>query len=73
VLFLLRPRQTYMPYAMPSRARPQGAPALPDPSAPVAPAADPVAQLQQLAALHESGKLTDEEFAAAKQTVLGAS
>jgi hypothetical protein len=31
---------------------------------------DTVAQLQQLAQLHESGVLTDEEFASAKQKVL---
>jgi hypothetical protein len=30
-----------------------------------------MAQLQQLAALHSSGVLTDEEFAAAKQKLLG--
>ncbi len=31
---------------------------------------DTVAQLQQLAQLHDSGVLTDEEFASAKQKVL---
>ena len=35
-----------------------------------APEADLTAQLQQLAQLHESGVLTDEEFAAAKQKLL---
>ena len=35
-----------------------------------APAADMMTQLQQLAQLHESGALTDEEFAAAKQKLL---
>ena len=43
-------------------------------SAPEAPAADTgtdmVEQLQQLAQLHESGVLTDEEFASAKQKLL---
>jgi hypothetical protein len=31
---------------------------------------DTVAQLQQLAQLHDSGALTDEEFASAKQKLL---
>ena len=35
-----------------------------------APAVDLTAQLQQLAQLHESGVLSDEEFAAAKQRLL---
>ena len=35
-----------------------------------APAPDMMAQLQQLAQLHDSGALTDEEFAAAKQKLL---
>jgi hypothetical protein len=49
-------------------------PALQDESYASPPAADSgsdtVAQLQQLAQLHESGVLTDEEFASAKQKVL---
>ena len=32
---------------------------------------DPVAQLAQYAKLHDSGVLTDEEFAAAKAKILG--
>jgi hypothetical protein len=36
-----------------------------------APAEDPTAQIQQLAQLHASGALTDEEFAAAKAKILG--
>jgi hypothetical protein len=36
-----------------------------------APAADPTAELQQLAALHAQGILTDEEFAAKKAQILG--
>jgi len=41
-------------------------------AAPIEPAAGPdlTAQLQQLAQLHDSGILTDEEFAAAKQKLL---
>ena len=35
-----------------------------------APASDLTAQLQQLAQLHDSGVLTDEEFAAGKQKLL---
>ena len=35
------------------------------------PAEDSTAQIQQLAQLHASGALTDEEFAAAKAKVLG--
>ena len=35
-----------------------------------APATDLTAQIQQLAQLHESGALSDEEFAAAKQRLL---
>jgi thiaminase len=36
-----------------------------------APAEDSTAQIQQLAQLHASGALTDEEFAAAKAKILG--
>jgi membrane protease subunit (stomatin/prohibitin family) len=56
----------------------QQAPAEPAPAAPApAPAAAPsagddtIARLTQLASLHDSGALTDEEFAAAKAQVLG--
>jgi hypothetical protein len=38
---------------------------------PAAPTADPIAQLKQLGELHESGVLTDEEFAAQKAKLLG--
>lgn len=49
---------------------PAAAPA-PAPAPAVAPAADDtIARLQQLAALHDAGSLTDEEFAAAKAQVL---
>jgi hypothetical protein len=68
MLFLLRPRQTWIPYA------PLGGP----PAPPVVhragpPARDPVADLKELAKLHDSGALTDDEFAAAKQRVLNSS
>lgn len=36
-----------------------------------APAADPIEQLKELGQLHESGVLTDEEFAAQKAKLLG--
>ena len=39
--------------------------------APAAPAADPIQQLKDLAALKEQGILTDEEFAAQKAKILG--
>jgi len=45
----------------------QQAAAAPEPApapAPAAPAPDPIAQLTQLAALRDSGALTEEEFAA---------
>jgi hypothetical protein len=45
-------------------------PAPPAPTAPVSAASDRIAQLQQLASLHDSGALTDEEFTAAKAQVL---
>jgi hypothetical protein len=45
----------------------------PSPPAPPADAArGPVAELERLAHLHESGALTDVEFAAAKRRALGA-
>ena len=47
----------------------QGAEAVHAPPPPPAP--DPIAQLKDLAELHASGVLTDEEFAAQKAKVLG--
>ena len=38
---------------------------------PAAPAEDPFAQIEKLSKLHDSGALTDEEFAAAKAKILG--
>ena len=49
--------------------QPAPAPAAAPPSAPGA-GSDTVALLQELASLHASGVLTDDEFAAAKQKVL---
>jgi uncharacterized membrane protein YebE (DUF533 family) len=51
--------QTQAPQAAP--------PPAPTPAAP----ADSTAELERLAKLHESGALTDEEFAAAKSKLLG--
>jgi len=57
-------RQGY--YDEPEPSQPQAAPAPPPAAAP-----DPIAQLKDLAALHEQGVLTDAEFAAQKAKVLG--
>ena len=87
MLFLYRPRQTYMPFRRPrprtdqdlynyqlqqafsaTRQVPAYAPA----DAPAAaPAEDPLARLRELAELHDTGVLTDDEFAAAKAKLLG--
>jgi membrane protease subunit (stomatin/prohibitin family) len=40
-------------------------------AAPPPPEQDPMAKLKELGQLHESGVLTDEEFAAAKAKILG--
>ncbi|HKH56037.1 MAG TPA: hypothetical protein VKA58_11335 [Propionibacteriaceae bacterium] len=81
MLFLYRPRQTWMPFRPPRRRtdqdrynlRMQQAYAATRRVAPYTPAAadpaevaDPVARLRDLARLHESGVLSDAEFAAAK-------
>jgi hypothetical protein len=42
----------------------------PPPPPPAAPAVDPISQLKDLAALHEQGVLTDEEFAVQKAKIL---
>jgi membrane protease subunit (stomatin/prohibitin family) len=52
--------------AQAAQAPPEAAPA----PAPAAPAADPVAQLTQLAALKDSGALTEAEFEAEKAKIL---
>jgi hypothetical protein len=80
MLFLYRPRQTWMPFSLPRNRTQQAAynrqlqarfesshrvaPAVPSP------ARDPIAELRELAALHASGALTDAEFSAAKARVL---
>jgi Short C-terminal domain len=47
------------------------APPPPPPAPAAAPAPDTIAELERLARLHESGALTDQEFAAAKARALG--
>ncbi len=56
-------------FALGRRAAMRGRPLVALPAAPTA--ADTVARLKELSALHESGQLSDEEFAAAKRRVLG--
>jgi hypothetical protein len=80
MLFLYRPRQTWMPFALPRNRTDQAAynrqlqerfqATRRVPAATPAAARDPVAELKDLVALHESGALTDDEFAAAKSRVL---
>jgi len=55
------------PYAQ--EPEPTYAPPPPAPAA--APAADPIAQLKELAELKQQGILTEEEFAAQKARILG--
>jgi hypothetical protein len=52
--------------------QPQQQYAAPPPPPPAAPAADPVAQLKELADLKNQGILTEEEFAAQKAKILAA-
>jgi hypothetical protein len=57
----------YAPPAAPPAYAPPAAPA----AAPAAPATDLTSQIEQLAALHTAGVLSDEEFAAGKAKLLG--
>ena len=81
MLFLYRPRQTWMPFALPRSRSQQAAynrqmqdrfattrrvaPGAPAPSEP-----DPLTQLKELGELHRTGVLTDAEFEAAKAKLL---
>jgi hypothetical protein len=56
--------------AAPAPPPPAQAPAQPPPAAAPGAGSDIVARLQELANLHASGVLNDDEFAAAKQKVL---
>ena len=81
MLFLYRPRQTWMPYALP-RSRTQQAEynrQLQDkfastrrvaPAVPATTERDSLADLKQLGQLHQSGVLTDAEFETAKAKLL---
>ena len=84
VLFLYRPRQTWMPYRLPRsrseqaqynrqlQARFAASQRVPPPSAPTGwSPPDEVAALKELASLHATGALSDAEFEAAKAKVLG--
>jgi hypothetical protein len=82
MLFLYRPRQTYMPFRLPRHRTQQdeynahlqqtfAATHRVAPQEPSSAERDPIAALKELAALHESGMLSDEELAAAKARVLG--
>ena len=63
-----RQQQKYA--AQDAAAQPMEA-AQPIEAAPAAPAEDPFEQIEKLSKLHDSGALTDEEFAAAKAKILG--
>ena len=62
-------RATQQGAAPPPAPAPEPAPA-PAPAPATSAATDRISQLQQLASLHDSGALTDEEFSAAKAQVL---
>ena len=58
----------------PLRIRPTPSAAAPPPPAPPPPAPaadDATSEIERLASLHDSGTLTDDEFAAAKAKILG--
>jgi hypothetical protein len=83
MLFLYRPRQTWMPYSLPRNRTQQGnynrhlqdqfeathrvPPAVPAPAPTGAPF---VAELRELGEMHRTGVLTDAEFEAAKAKLL---
>ena len=84
MLFLLRPRQTWIPYALPRSREQQDAynrqledaytstRRVGSPPANAEPSAsDPIHQLQDLARLRDSGALSEAEFTALKAKVLG--
>jgi hypothetical protein len=53
-----------------AQEQPQAAAQPAPPAAPAQEAKDPIERLKELGALHESGVLTDEEFASAKAKIL---
>ena len=81
MLFLYRPRETWMPFSLPRNRTDQAAynrqlqqkfqsTRRVAPPVPAAAQRDLVADLRELGALHESGVLTDAEFEAAKTALL---
>jgi hypothetical protein len=84
MLFLYRPRQTWLPVKLPRNLTVQQQRAynlqMQDrfdatrrvaPAAPAAAERDPLDALERLGALHAAGTLSDDEFASAKAKVLG--
>ena len=84
MLFLYRPRQTWMPHSRPRdvmqqdmynqhlQEKYQATVRVPRPAPAAVPAATgPVEALQQRGELHASGVLTDSEFTAAKARAIG--
>jgi hypothetical protein len=84
MLFLYRPRQTWLPIKVPRNMTVQQQRAYNlqmqnqfdstrrvAPAPPAASERDPVDALQRLGDMYEAGTLTDDEFAAAKAKVLG--
>ena len=63
-------RRQQQKYASQEAAAQQAAPQQVE-AAPDAPAEDPYDQIAKLSKLHDSGALTDEEFAAEKAKILG--
>jgi Short C-terminal domain len=63
-------RRQQQKYASQDAAASQPMEAAPPP-APAAPAEDPYDEIAKLAKLHDSGALTDQEFADAKAKILG--
>jgi hypothetical protein len=85
MLFLYRPRETWMPYRLPRNVSQQRAynrqlqdrfdqtrQLAPGASPPEEAQRDPISALKELAQLHEAGALTNEEFTTAKSKLLDA-
>jgi hypothetical protein len=81
MLFLYRPRETWMPFSLPRNRTDQAAynrqlqqrfdsTRRVAAAVPAGDQRDPIAELKDLAALHASGALTDAEFERAKATLL---
>ena len=81
MLFLYRPRQTWMPFSLPRNQTDQAAynrelqrrfdSTRRVPAAVPAAQRDPISDLKELDALHRSGALSDAEFSSAKASLLG--